>query len=335
MTELLVTYPAGSTAERSTVVAATRTDSHLLFAMERTPCHPESPRWPDQPADRCAVMDPSGSAQTPVECLEGWLCEGKLGLGEPPSRGEPLENPHPPEEASNGLDEPPSQREHHENPSACDSEEASKGLLPVEEPQAIPCVVHRAGEDLALAPGDEVTLSVDERFRESISRSHSHCHLVSLALNAALAGAWRKEPPARDSLGNPDFDKLAIRSSRIEEHGSVDIYRIGKHLRKSGFSADALSEPEALAREVTQIAGGWLQSTLESEVTPGVCRLEEFRTWSCALPAGTASFPCGGTHAKRMGPHEGPTVAISWDPQERHLEMTARSGVLAGQGVYD
>jgi alanyl-tRNA synthetase len=317
VTELLITYPAGSTAERSTVVAATRTGSHLLFAVERTPCHPESPRWPDQPADRCAVMGPSGSAQTPVECLEGWLCEGELGLGEPPSRSEASESPH-------ALDPV--------NPHA--PEEAPSGLLPAEEPQAIRCVVHR-GEELALQPGDEVTLSVDERFRESISRSHSHCHLVSLALNAALADAWRKEPPARDSLGNPDFDKLAILSSRIEEHGSVDIYRIGKHLRKSGFSAEALSEPEALARAVTQIAGGWLQSTLESEVTPGVCRLEEFRTWSCELPTGTASFPCGGTHAKRMGPHESPTMAISWDPQERRLEMTARSGVLVGQSVYD
>ncbi len=311
MTEPLITYPAGSTAERSTVLATTRTGTHLLFAVERTPCHPESPRWPDQPADRCTVTGPSASEQTPVECLEGWLHEGRLGVGEPPSLSEHRDNPH-----------------------AGEDTHTPNGPHPT-EPQAIRCVVHRVEESLALQPGDEVTLSVDERFRELISRSHSRCHLASLALNAALADAWRREPPARDSLGNPDFDKLAILSSRIEEHGSVDIYRAGKHLRKAGFPAEALSEPEALAREVAQITGGWLKSTLQIEVTPGISRLQEHRTWSCELPQGTASFPCGGTHPKRIEPSEDLSVAISWDPQERRLQMRARSGVLAGQSVYD
>ncbi len=326
MTELLITYPAGSTTERSTVVATAETGTHLLFAVERTPCHPESPRWPDQPADRCTVTGPAKSEHTPVECLEGWLCEGRLGLGESPSQSETGENPHADEASAGGVlpaDEPHA------------PEETPNGLPPTEGPQTIPCVVHRVEESLALAPGDEVTLSVDERFRALISRSHSRCHLVSLALNAALANAWRKEPPARDSLGNPDFDKLAILSSRIEEHGSVDIYRAGKHLRKAGFSADALSEPEALSREVARIAGGWLKSTLQIEVTPGICCLPEHRTWSCELPHGTARFPCGGTHPMRIEPNEGLSVAISWDPQERHLQMRAGSGVLAGQSVYD
>ncbi len=283
MTELLITYPAGSTAESSTVVAVGGMGPHVLFAVERTPCHPESPRWPDQPADRCTLTGPS--EQAPVECLEGYLRGAELGLGE--------------------------------------------------LPQAIRCVVHRAPGNLAIEPGEEVTLSVDERYRESVSRSHSRCHLASLALNAALADAWRKAPPARDSLGNPDFDKLAILTSRIDEHGSVDVYRVGKHVRKAGFSADALSEPEALAREVARIAGRWLQSTPAIAVTPGICRLEERRTWSCELPEGTASFPCGGTHVKRMAPNEGLAVAISWDPQERRLQMTARSDILEGQSVYD
>jgi alanyl-tRNA synthetase len=287
MTELLITYPAGSTAEHSSVVAVGRAASYILFAVDRTPCHPESPRWPDQPADRCTVTCPS--AQAPVECLEGFFEDGRLDLED----------------------------------------------LSGEARRAPDCVVHRAPQELAIEVGEEVRLSVDEDYRERVSRSHSRCHLVSLALNAALADAWRKDPPTRDSLGNPDFDKLAIFTSKIDERGSVDVYRVGKHVRKAGFSADALSDPEGLAEEVTRIAEGWLQSTPEIQVTPGVCRLEEFRTWSCELPDGIASFPCGGTHVKRIEPEEGLNVAISWDPQERRLAMTARSGVPEGQSVYD
>jgi alanyl-tRNA synthetase len=308
MTELLITYPAGSTAESSTVVAVGRVGPHVLFAVERTPCHPESSRWPDQPADRCTLTGPS--AQAPVECLEGYLRGAELGLGEPPNglraAGEPRESPHAPEDP------------------------AESGHPADRESRAIRCVVHRGAGDLAIEPGQEITLSVDERYRESVSHSHSRCHLVSLALNAALADAWRKEPPARDSLGNPDFDKLAILTSRIDERGSVDVYRVGKHARKAGFSADALNDPEGLAQEVAQIAERWLRSTPAIAVTPGECRLEERRTWWCELPEGTASFPCGGTHVKRMEPTEGLAVAISWDPRERHLRMTARSRVFEG-----
>jgi alanyl-tRNA synthetase len=313
MTELLITYPAGSTAESSTVVAVGGMGPHVLFAVERTPCHPESPRWPDQPADRCTLTGPS--EQAPVECLEGYLRGAELGLGEPPDG---LRAPGGPAESLLAPEDP-----------------AEGGHPPDGKSQAIRCVVHRAPGNLAIEPGEEVTLSVDERYRESVSRSHSRCHLASLALNAALADAWRKEPPARDSLGNPDFDKLAILTSRIDEHGSVDVYRVGKHVRKAGFSADALSEPEALAQEVARIAGRWLQSTPAIAVTPGICRLEERRTWSCELPEGTASFPCGGTHVRRMEPNEGLAVAISWDPQERRLQMTARSDIFEGQSVYD
>jgi len=173
--------------------------------------------------------------------------------------------------------------------------------------------------------GEQVMLRVDEDYRQALSRSHSRCHLVSLALNAALKEAWRKEPPARDSLGSPDFDKLAIVSSKIDERGSLDSYRIGKHLRKSGFSAETLNDTQALAEIVADIARGWLLSSPSISVMPGECRLSERRTWSCELPQGTASFPCGGTHPSVMEPDEGLEVAISWDPDERRLQMLAQS----------
>lgn len=279
MTELLVTYPAGSTAESSTVAALTRVDGQVLFAVKRTPCHPESPRWPDQPQDRC-LLETDGT-RISVGVQEGYLLGAELGVGALPEEVNP----------------------------AC----------------AVSCVVHGIPTGLAPAVGEQVTMRVEEGYREALSRNHSRCHLVSLALNAALKDAWRKDPPARDSLGNPDFDKLAIVSSKIDEHGSLDSYRIGKHLRKSGFSVEALSDSEALSEVVANITKGWLLSSPSISVTPGECALSERRTWTCELPQGTASFPCGGTHPSAMEPDEGLEVAISWGPDERRLQMRAQS----------
>ncbi|HEY7961867.1 MAG TPA: hypothetical protein VID29_08100, partial [Solirubrobacteraceae bacterium] len=251
MPDLLVTYPGGSTLEHTTVVAVAPVADRTLFAVARTPCHPESPRWPDQPADRCTLEGAGRSFA--IECFEGYLSDERLQIG-------------PPE------------------PTA----------------EALRCVVHRGPADLPVAVGTAVTLRVDEGYRQALSRSHSLCHLVSLALNAALADAWRKDPGASDSLGNPDFDKLAIRSSVIGEDGSLDTYRVGKHLRKAGFSAAALDDPAALAQRVEQIAGAWLASRPRVSVTPGVSALDERRVWSCELAQGVASFPCGGTHVERL-----------------------------------
>jgi alanyl-tRNA synthetase len=293
MTELLVTYPGGSTVERTTVLALTRTDMGLLFAVERTPCHPESPRWPDQPADRCTLL--LDGVATPIECHEGFLREGELVLGEPER------------EAWAGA-----------------GAEPGAGVSDSAPVRAERCVVHVAPSDLALELGAEVTLEVDGPYREAISRNHSRCHLVSLALNAALAGAWRKEQGTRDSLGSPDFDKLAIQTSTISEGGSLDVYRIGKHVRKSGFSVEALEDPQALAREVARIAGEWIASRPRMSISPAVSTLQERRTWSCPLPGATASFLCGGTHAPTIGPEDGLRVEITWEPEEKRLAMSAR-----------
>lgn len=281
--------------ETTTVVALARADGDVLFAVERTPCHPESPRWPDQPADRCTLELAGASA--PVECFEGFVRGGEPAIGEP---------------------------DEEDRPGTADGEPGSGE--PTGGEAAAPatrCVVHRVSGELPIELGAEVTLRVDEGYREALSRNHSRCHLVSLALNAALATAWRKEPSARDSLGNIDFDKLAIQTSTISEQGSVDVYRIGKHVRKSGFTVEALEDSQALARAVEQIAGAWIAARPEMSIAPGVSTLDERRTWSCAVADGTASFPCGGTHAARLGPTDGLSVTITWEPQEKRLTMTA------------
>ena len=205
------------------------------------------------------------------------------------------------------------------------------GILAVGEPPdgehaAAPCVVHSAPAEVTLSVGQQVRLRVDEDYRAALSLSHSRCHLVSLALNAALKDVWRKEAPARDSLGNPDFDKLAIISSSLDEHGSLDSYRVGKSMRKAGFLAEALEDAEALASTVRGIAQGWLLSSPEVSVTPGRCPLQERREWSCALPGGAARFPCGGTHPSRLLPDAELRVKILWDSAERGLSMRADGG---------
>ncbi len=290
------------------MVAVERMGPHVLFAVERTPCHPESPRWPDQPADRCTLTGPSAQAQ--VECVEGYLRGAELGLGELPNGlragGEPAESPHAPGDPAEG------------------------GRPADGEPRAIRCVVHRGAGDLAIEPGEEIALSVDERYRESVSHSHSRCHLVSLALNAALADAWRKEPPARDSLGNPDFDKLRDPLQQDRRAGVGGCLPRGQARAQGGVFRRRAERPRGPGWGGRSDRGALAAVNPRDRRDSGVCSLEERRTWSCELPEGTASFPCGGTHVRRMEPEEGLHVAISWDPEERRLEMTARSGVPEG-----
>ncbi len=105
---------------------------------------------------------------------------------------------------------------------------------------------HLVDADASLTEGDTVTVEVDATYRAALSAGHTACHLASLALNAALAGAWTKEPRL-DSLGSPDFDGAANETSTILEHGARDTYRVGKSVRKAGFDPAALDDPAALA----------------------------------------------------------------------------------------
>ncbi|MGL6150966.1 MAG: hypothetical protein ACRC1N_07230, partial [Aeromonas sobria] len=89
-------------------------------------------------------------------------------------------------------------------------------------------VVHPLTGDHELAVGSQVELQVDSAARHALSLGHSGCHLAALALNRALIPYWRKEVNERDALGQPDFDRLAIQSSRVEPMGSREQYRIGK-----------------------------------------------------------------------------------------------------------
>ncbi|MEV4803712.1 metal-dependent hydrolase [Nonomuraea sp. NPDC049421] len=179
-------------------------------------------------------------------------------------------------------------------------------------------VVHVTSAPLPV--GEEVDLEVDREHRTALSAGHTACHLAALALNAVLADRWRKEARP-DSLGNPDFDQAAITSSRIEPHGSVDVYRLGKSLRKKGFSAEDL-DPAQVAAQVNELLARWVAAGAPVRVEVPGPELTARRTWHCSLPEGEASIPCGGTHLTRTSELGRVSVALTLDDAALTMRTT-------------
>ncbi|MFI7130397.1 metal-dependent hydrolase [Nonomuraea sp. NPDC050153] len=173
-----------------------------------------------------------------------------------------------------------------------------------------------------LPVGAEVELEVDADLRAALSAGHTACHLAALAVNAALAGHWRKEA-ALDPLGHPDFDQTAIVSSRIEPHGSVDVYRLGKSLRKKGFSAEGVDFGK-IAQQANEQLAAWVAADAPVRLDVPGPGLTARRTWHCSLPAGEASIPCGGTHVR--GTAELGRVEVAFSLEEAALTMRTTCG---------
>jgi alanyl-tRNA synthetase len=150
--------------------------------------------------------------------------------------------------------------------------------------------------------GADVELAVDGEYRAALSAAHTACHLAALALNEATADLWRKEPPRRDSLGSPDLDGLAIERSTITPHRSQDAYRLGKSIRKRGLDTAALlADLDGLAQTVNRRLGEWIASGASVSIdTGGDETVAARRTWTCRLPDGLATYPCGGTHVASL-----------------------------------
>ncbi|RAG81401.1 metal-dependent hydrolase [Streptacidiphilus pinicola] len=161
-------------------------------------------------------------------------------------------------------------------------------------------VVHVVAEPVAV--GEEVELLVDADRRAALSASHTGCHLLALALNAALASRWRKDPGRADSHGNPDFDSLAMDTSRMDAAASYDVYRIGKSLRKKGFTADGLAEDlPAITDAVNARLAAWVAADSAVRIEAPGPELTARREWHAELPEGHASIFCGGTHLHHLG----------------------------------
>lgn len=182
-------------------------------------------------------------------------------------------------------------------------------------------VVHVLAADARVAEGDEVQLSVDPQHRAALSAGHTGCHLAALALNAVLADRWRK-PVGTDGLGAPNFDQLAIVSSRIEPDGAVDTYRLGKSLRKKGFDPEGLPAVlPLLAGTANELLAGWVATGSSIEVLTAGPTLGDLREWVCTLPEGTQRIPCGGTHLRTLADVRAVTVELELDDTAGELVM--------------
>ncbi|XQW88021.1 hypothetical protein ACOYXV_16525 [Aeromonas veronii] len=162
-------------------------------------------------------------------------------------------------------------------------------------------VVHPLTGDHELAVGSQVELQVDSAARHALSLGHSGCHLAAMALNRVLIPYWRKEVSERDALGQPDFDRLAIQSPRVEPCGSREQYRIGKSLRKKGVNSEALLADLALIEEkVNQQLADWIAAGGEIRRSRAGEAIIDSRYWHCMLEGQEVTIPCGGTHVASL-----------------------------------
>lgn len=279
-TTTLVTFPSGTTQGSSTIVAAVPLSEGVIGVVtDTTPFHPLDHSWPDQPGDSGTMefvdaVEFGGARYPVVNCVTGAVGpQGEFATGEqiPVRRGD-----------------------------------AQWTWLVV---HAVETGIARVEPESLI--GRAVVLRADVARRAAVSAAHTGCHLLALALNEALADRWRKEPRL-DALGSPDFDTLAMDDSRMDEHASTDRYRIGKSLRKKGFDPDGLADSlgEVTARVNARLAG-WVAADAQVRVEAPGPELTARRRWVCALPEGTASIYCGGTHLSRLGELGSLTTSLS------------------------
>jgi alanyl-tRNA synthetase len=182
--------------------------------------------------------------------------------------------------------------------------------------------VHVVADDPRSALGRPVQLQVDAALRRGLSAGHTACELVGPALNDALRDRWTKDAKP-DALGAPDFDKLAIASSRIYPYGSVDHYRIGKSLRRKGFSPEGLAESLAsVAARVNALLAGWVAEDVPVTVRTDGPTLADLRYFSCRVNQGEIAAPCGGTHVATTGELGRVSADLSLSDDGSELRLT-------------
>ncbi|MGO4299829.1 metal-dependent hydrolase [Leifsonia sp. RAF41] len=188
-------------------------------------------------------------------------------------------------------------------------------------------VAHLVDDASGLEPGSTVTVTVDAERRGALSAGHTACHLASLALNDALSSLWTKEVPV-DGRGRPNFDQLAITTSRILEGGSLDEYRIGKSLRKKGFAAAELGPRlDEVSASIDRTLAEWVASGAGVSIVRdgGGHGLGQRRRWRAELPEGAVEIPCGGTHLRSLTEVTAVTVALELGEADGALTLTMRT----------
>jgi alanyl-tRNA synthetase len=174
-----------------------------------------------------------------------------------------------------------------------------------------------------LPHGSLAVLGVNRTRRCRLSAAHTACHLSGFALNEVLKEAWRKSPPT-DSLGNPDFDSMALTQSRISTHGFRDTYRVGRTMRKQGFDREfLLAALPTISAKVNSCIRGWLDVGSQIRLLSAGTRLSDMRTWECDLPEGMARVACGGTHPHSFSALREVTVVTDLNSDGTELQVVA------------
>lgn len=175
--------------------------------------------------------------------------------------------------------------------------------------------------------GQRVSLDVNAQLRSALSIGHSACHLASLALNRAMNDRWTK-PVANDALGSANFDSVANSKSRILPRGSVDDYRLGKSLRKQGFSTEDLeADLRNIESNLNQTLSDWIQQDSEVRIETEGELLTDRRYWVCDLPESSVRIACGGTHVSRLGELAGATATLAVSEIEGALLLQMKTEV--------
>ncbi len=171
----------------------------------------------------------------------------------------------------------------------------------------------------------ECRLEVDPDYRRAIAAGHTGCHIAAFALNETLERYWTK-PISKDSFGKDDFDKEAIVSSRIEEFASVDRYRIGKAVRRAGFSSDRFwSEFGGLATEIEFICNRILNDISSIHVVPDHTSFHARRSWVAIHKKARLQIPCGGVHVRNPREIANMKIGISRQDEQSEFIMESRT----------
>ncbi|BCW44740.1 metal-dependent hydrolase [Arthrobacter sp. StoSoilB5] len=169
---------------------------------------------------------------------------------------------------------------------------------------------HIIDSDEEIAEGTPASVSIDAAHRRNLSAGHTACHAASLALNAQLAGMWSKDV-STDGLGHPNFDAAAIDTSTIHELTSVDVYRLGKSLRRKGFNAAEFVENLATVEQKTNaLLEQWRQAGAPISIETDGDKLIDRRYWVTTLEDQEVRIPCGGTHITDLGDLSAITVTL-------------------------
>lgn len=254
-----VTFPGGALTGEGRVEFVERCADGWLVVADRTPVHPVSFRWPDQPADQGQIIFADGEA---VEIADAWtglvnIESGELLLGEEAKavrRGE--------------------------------------GVW-----QSVVIHVVTSDRNFNACIGENVRFTVEPSRRMALSVLHTAVHLAALALNSASVSYWTKDFADVDALGHPNLDKAAIEYSSIQPTASTDVFRLGKSLKKKGFDRDAFLENlGSVSAEINGRVGRWLETNALVNMTPTEGLLDGARQWQCHLDGAEVAIPCGGTH---------------------------------------